>query len=218
MLTPNDIENRVFKKAKMKGYDIDDVEDFLEELLGDYEYLYKQNAERRQLQQQFTNIDDFIKSLQIETTIRLNDPADLPRIAQMSQKTNQFNLTGKRYTDLELKEIIESNGKVFSLSVKDKFGDSGLTGAAVVSLVGNDAHIENLFLSCRILGRKIENTFVEQILLGLKEEFVENVTAAYNKTPKNQLVDNFYESVGFSVINKDEQKKSYVYCLKKDNV
>jgi len=168
---------------------------------------YKQNAERRQLQQQFTNIDDFIKSLQIETTIRLNDPADLPRIAQMSQKTNQFNLTGKRYTDLELKEIIKRNGKVFSLSVKDKFGDSGLTGAAVVSLVGNDAHIDNLFLSCRILGRKIENTFMEQILLSLKEESLENVTAAYNKTPKNQLVENFYESVGFSVLNKDEQKK-----------
>ena len=179
---------------------------------------YKQNAERRQLQQQFTNIEDFIKSLQIETTIRLNDPADLPRIAQMSQKTNQFNLTGKHYTNLELKEIIECNGKVFSLSVKDKFGDSGLTGAAVVSLIGNDAHIENLFLSCRILGRKIENTFVEQILLSLKEESLENVTAAYNKTPKNQLVENFYESVGFSVINKAEQKKSYVYCLKKDNV
>ena len=179
---------------------------------------YKQNAERRQLQQQFTNIDDFIKSLQIETTIRLNDPADLPRIAQMSQKTNQFNLTGKRYTDLELKEIIERSGKVFSLSVKDKFGDSGLTGAAIISLIGNEAHIENLFLSCRILGRKIENTFVEQILLGLKEKTLENVTAAYNKTPKNQLVENFYESVGFSVLNKDEKKKSYVYCLKKGNV
>ena len=179
---------------------------------------YKQNAQRHQLQQQFTDIDDFIKSLEIETTIRLNDEADFPRIAQMSQKTNQFNLTGKRYTDLELKEIIERNGKVFSLSVKDKFGDSGLTGAAVVSLVGNDAHIENLFLSCRILGRKIENTFVEQILLGLKEEFVENVTAVYNKTPKNQLVANFYESMGFSAISKDEQKKSYVYCLRKDNV
>lgn len=179
---------------------------------------YKQNAERREFQQQFTNIDEFIKSLEIETTIRMNDDADIPRIAQMSQKTNQFNLTGKRYTDLELKEIIESNGNVFSLSVKDKFGDSGLTGAAVVSLVGNDAHIDNLFLSCRILGRKIENTFVKQILLSLKEESLENVTAAYNKTPKNQLVENFYESVGFSVINKAEQKKSYVYCLKKDNV
>ncbi len=178
---------------------------------------YKQNAERRQLQQQFTNIDDFIKSLQIETTIRLNDPADLPRIAQMSQKTNQFNLTGKRYTDIELQEIIERNGKVFSLSVKDKFGDSGLTGAAVVSLIGKEAHIDNLFLSCRILGRKIENTFVEQILLGLKEEPLENVTAVYNKTSKNQLVENFYESVGFSVINRDELKKSYLYYLKKDD-
>ena len=179
---------------------------------------YKQNAERREFQQQFTNIDEFIKSLEIQTTIRMNDDADIPRIAQMSQKTNQFNLTGKRFADLELKEIIERNGKVFSLSVKDKFGDSGLTGAAVISLIGNEAHIDNLFLSCRILGRKIENTFVEQILLGLKEEHLENVTAAYNKTPKNQLVENFYESMGFFVVNKDEQKKTYVYCLKKGNV
>ena len=100
--------------------------------------------------------------------------------------------------------------------MKDKFGDSGLTGAAVVSLVGNDAHIENLFLSCRILGRKIENTFVNQILLGLKEKLLGNVTAAYNKTPKNQLVENFYESADFSVMDKGEQKKTYVYCLRKD--
>lgn len=177
---------------------------------------YKQNAERREFQQQFTNIDEFIKSLEIETTIRMNDDADIPRIAQMSQKTNQFNLTGKRYTDLELKEIIEHHGKVFSLSVKDKFGDSGLTGAAVVSLIGNDAHIDNLFLSCRILGRKIENTFVEHILLGLKEDLLENVTATYYKTLKNQLVENFYESMGFSVMDKDVQNKTYVYCLKED--
>ena len=176
---------------------------------------YKQNAERREFQQQFANIDEFIKSLEIETTIRMNDDADIPRIAQMSQKTNQFNLTGKRFTDLEIKEIIDRHGKVFSLSVKDKFGDSGLTGAAIISLIGNEAHIENLFLSCRILGRKIENTFVEQILLGLKEELLENVTASYNKTLKNQLVENFYESMGFSVTSKDEQKKNYVYCLKK---
>lgn len=175
---------------------------------------YKQNAERRQLQQQFTNIDDFIKSLQIETTIRLNDPADLPRIAQMSQKTNQFNLTGKRYTDLELREIIEHNGKVFSLSVKDKFGDSGLTGAAIVSLIGNEAHIENLFLSCRILGRKIENTFVEQILLTLREEGFKCVTAIYSKMPKNQSVVNFYESAGFTETNVGETQKTYVYYLK----
>jgi FkbH-like protein len=176
---------------------------------------YKANTQRRQQQAAFTNMEDYLQSLEMKLRIGKVSDATLQRVAQLTQKTNQFNLTGKRFTDLELKDIIERNGKVFSLSVKDKFGDSGLTGAAVVSLIGNEAHIDNLFLSCRILGRKIENTFVEQILLGLKEELLENVTAVYNKTPKNQLVENFYESVGFSVMNNDEQKKTYVYCLKK---
>ncbi len=174
---------------------------------------YKQNAERHQLQQQFTNIDDFIKSLDIQTTIRLNNESDFPRIAQMSQKTNQFNLSGKRYTELELKDIASRHGMVFSLSVKDKFGDSGLTGTAVISAIDREACIENLFLSCRILGRKIENTFVEQILLALREEGFKCVTAIFNKMPKNPSVAVFYESMGFTVMNSDETKKTYVYSL-----
>ena len=133
----------------------------------------------------------------------------------MSQKTNQFNLTGKRYTDLEIKEIASRHGMVFSLSVKDKFGDSGLTGAAVITAIGNDAHIDNLFLSCRILGRKIEKTFLEQIIWSLREEGFENVTACFNKMPKNQSVAGFYESVGFSKTSENETGKTYVYSLKK---
>ena len=179
---------------------------------------YKQNAQRHQLQQQFTDIDDFIKSLEIETTIRLNAEADFPRIAQMSQKTNQFNLTGKRYTDLEIKDFASRHGMIFSLSVKDKFGDSGLTGAAVITATGNDAHIDNLFLSCRILGRKIEKTFMEQIIWSLREESFENVTACYNKMPKNQSVAEFYDSVGFSKTSESETGKIYVYSLRRDGV
>jgi FkbH-like protein len=145
----------------------------------------------------------------------LNDEADFPIIAQMSQKTNQFNLTGKRYTDLEIKEIASRRGMIFSLSVKDKFGDSGLTGAAVITAIGNDAHIDNLFLSCRILGRKIEKTFMEQIIWSLREDGFENVTACYNKTPKNQSVAEFYGSMGFSKTGENETSKTYVYSLKK---
>jgi FkbH-like protein len=124
-------------------------------------------------------------------------------------------LSGKRYTDLEIKEIVSHHGMVFSLSVKDKFGDSGLTGAAIITAIGNDAHIDNLFLSCRILGRKIEKTFMEQIIWSLREEGFENATACYNKMPKNQSVANFYESVGFSESSMSESGKTYVYSLAK---
>lgn len=170
---------------------------------------YKANAERHQLQSQFTNIDDFIKSLNIETTIRVNDDADFPRIAQMSQKTNQFNLTGKRYTELEFADVMASGGKLFSLSVKDKFGDSGMTGAAIVAVNGDEACIENLFLSCRILGRKIENTFMNALLENMRASGVKTVRASYVKTLKNASVADFYETVGFSTLKKCENESLY---------
>lgn len=170
---------------------------------------YKANAERHQLQAQFSNIDDFIKSLEIQTEIRVNDCSDFARIAQMSQKTNQFNLTGLRYTELEVKDAFDRGGMVFSLSVKDKFGDSGMTGAAIVTVAGGEASIENLFLSCRILGRKIENTFMKTILEKLQAAGVKNVRASYVKTLKNASVADFYESIGFCTLKKLENEALY---------
>lgn len=193
----NDLKNQYFKIYQARAEDREKTQQ------------YKANAERHQLQTQFTNIDDFIKSLNIETTIRVNDESDFPRIAQMSQKTNQFNLTGKRYTELEIADVMASGGKVFSLSVKDKFGDSGMTGAAVVSVVGEVATIDNLFLSCRILGRKIENTFMKALLEKLQLTGVKTVHASYVKTLKNGSVADFYETVGFSTLKKCENESLY---------
>lgn len=170
---------------------------------------YKQNAERHHLQAQFTNIDDFIKSLEIVTEIRMNDVADFARIAQMSQKTNQFNLTGKRYTDLEIKDAFDRGGMVFSLSVKDKFGDSGMTGAAIVNVAGETAEIENLFLSCRILERKIEFTFMDEILGKLRSAGVKMLKACYVKALKNAPVADFYGTCGFEIVAESEGEKEY---------
>lgn len=194
----NDLKNQYFKIYQARAEDREKTQQ------------YKANAERHQLQSQFTNIDDFIKSLNIETTIRANDDADFPRIAQMSQKTNQFNLTGKRYTELEIADVMGRGGYVFSLSVKDKFGDSGMTGAAVVSVVGEAATIDNLFLSCRILGRKIENTFMEAILEKLQLTGVKTVHASYVKTLKNGSVADFYKNCGFKTCEVSETRTFYI--------
>lgn len=193
----NDLKNQYFKIYQARAEDREKTQQ------------YKANAERHQLQSQFTNIDDFIKSLNIETTIRVNDDADFPRIAQMSQKTNQFNLTGRRYTELEIADVMVAGGCVFSLSVKDKFGDSGMTGAAIVTVNGDEASIENLFLSCRILGRKIENTFMKTVLEKLQLAGVKTVHASYVKTLKNRSVADFYETVGFSTLKKCENESLY---------
>lgn len=193
----NDLKNQYFRIYEVRAEDREKTQQ------------YKANAERHQLQSQFTNIDDFIKSLNIETTIRVNDDADFPRIAQMSQKTNQFNLTGRRYTELEIADVMVAGGSVFSLSVKDKFGDSGMTGAAIVTVNGDEASIENLFLSCRILGRKIENTFMKTVLEKLQLAGVKTVHASYVKTLKNRSVADFYETVGFSTLKKCESESLY---------
>lgn len=197
----NDLKNQYFKIYEARA---EDREKTLQ---------YKANAERHQLQSQFTNIDDFINSLNIETTIRVNDDADFPRIAQMSQKTNQFNLTGKRYTDLEIAGIKSAGGYVFSLSVKDKFGDSGMTGAAVVSVAGDAATIDNLFLSCRILGRKIENTFMKAVFEQLRAAGIKSVRASYVKTIKNTSVADYYASEHFKTVSETESEKQYLYSF-----
>jgi len=197
----NDLKNQYFKIYEARAEDREKTQQ------------YKANAERHQLQTQFTNIDDFIKSLNIETTIRVNDESDFPRIAQMSQKTNQFNLTGKRYSDLEIMDVKAAGGYVFSLSVKDKFGDSGMTGAAVVSVVGEAATIDNLFLSCRILGRKIENAFMKTVLEKLQLTGVKTVHASYVKTLKNATVVDYYTSEHFKTISETDSEKQYLYSF-----
>src|SRR5690606_26246470 len=126
---------------------------------------YKQNVERANAENKFENFDAFLESLNLELTIYKNDEQHISRMAQMSQKTNQFNLTTKRYTETQIEEFVKSEKfDSFAFGVRDKFGDNGITGFCIVNYSEKRlATIDTLLMSCRILGRNIEFQFLEEV-------------------------------------------------------
>ncbi|MBQ8070233.1 MAG: HAD-IIIC family phosphatase [Bacteroidales bacterium] len=157
---------------------------------------YKANAARSQAQSSFSDFSSFLRSLDMHLKIERADQFNIPRIAQMTQKTNQFNLTTRRYTDADVRSFIEKGWKIWCLSVADRFGDSGITGTVFVD--GN--RIDTLLLSCRILGKGIEGAFLKSVLYSLRDEGVKEVHAEYIPTAKNSQVKDFYDKQGFTFV------------------
>lgn len=171
---------------------------------------YKANAQRAQAQRSFVDFDSFLESLDIQITIEAANEFNIPRIAQMTQKTNQFNLTTKRYTDADVRSFVQAGWRIWCISVADKFGDNGITGCVMV----NGDTIDTLLLSCRILGKGIEKAFLKKTLFLLKEQGVKSIWAHYSPTTKNTQVKSFYESCGFPCVAQEvDGRKAYVLDL-----
>lgn len=166
---------------------------------------YQANAARAEAQKQFADYASFLRSLQIRLTVAEADEVTLPRIAQMTQKTNQFNLTTRRYQDSDIRQFLQDGWRIWSVSVSDRFGDSGITGCMLVH--GED--IDSFLLSCRVLGKGIESAFLKTVLSLLKQEGCEKMTAHYVPSQKNAQVADFYERCGFRCVNESAQGKDY---------
>ena len=152
---------------------------------------------------------EFVNSLGIQITIEEANEFNIPRIAQMTQKTNQFNLTTRRYTDADVRRFLEKGWRVWCLSVADKFGNQGITGCMMVE----EGRIDTLLLSCRILGLGIEFAFVKTVLRLLKEAGYDKLKAEYVSTTKNAQVSDFYDRCGFSLISEKNGTKQYDVSL-----
>jgi len=179
---------------------------------------YQQNAQRRQLLNAFDTEEQFLKEMDIKLTISENNPVHIPRIAQMTQKTNQFNLTTKRYTPADINNLISKGYLVWDVAVSDKFGDNGITALAIVKTEGLTAEIDSFMLSCRILGRGIENAFLNVVLNSLFEKGIREITASFIPTAKNVQVEKFYDRNGFEMIeavNKAEKKYYRIFLTDK---
>ena len=171
---------------------------------------YKANAARVQAQHSFIDFEAFLESLDIQIIIEAANEFNIPRIAQMTQKTNQFNLTTKRYTDADINDFLAQGWKIWCISVADRFGDNGITGCIMI----NGDEIDTFLLSCRILGKGIEIAFIKQILTMLKESGFATVKADYIPTAKNAQVADFYDRCGFSCVAEDvDGSKSYLLDL-----
>lgn len=170
---------------------------------------YKENTLRNNVKSTFTDMNDYIRSLEIELSIEEVNNITIMRAAQMTQKTNQFNLTTQRYTETDLSEMLNDGAKIYTLSVKDKFGDSGITGLSICKINGETVYVDSFLLSCRILGKGIEDAFMNWILNKLKQLNIKIINSKYISTVKNIQVKDFYERFGFEIISESESIKSY---------
>jgi FkbH-like protein len=174
---------------------------------------YKANAQRNALQHQFIDLSDYIRSLDIEIDVIEANEFNIPRIAQMTQKTNQFNLTTHRYTEADINRLLAEGASIYCISVSDRFGNNGITGVIIVERNNTVANIDSLLLSCRILGKNIETAFVKSVLNILLAEGVKVVRAKYIPTAKNHQVAEFYDKIGLELIAENNGTKEYRLTL-----
>ncbi len=165
--------------------------------------MYAQERTRRLLRQNVDErgggLDGYLASLEMVMTVEIDDPASLKRLAQMTQKTNQFNLTTRRYDEQHMRRLIDApDWMVAHFSLKDMFGDSGIVGLCLFDLSEPGlAELDTYLMSCRVIGRKAESAFLNVLLKRLAATGVRDVVADYLPTPKNGLSANFLPDHGF---------------------
>jgi len=174
--------------------------------------MYAQQRQRKQFENTVSNLDQFLKQLDIKVKIKKSNEFLIPRISQLTLKTNQFNLTTRRYQEEEISEFSkDENFEVGCVQVLDKFGDNGITGAYIVKKNGTSWMLDTFLLSCRIIGRGVEDAMLSQILKDAKNNGVEEFKAEFIHTSKNKPAENFLSDFGFK-----KQDKFWIYNLNND--
>lgn len=162
--------------------------------------LYQGEAQRKSVRSACADIDEYLKSMQSVAVIARDQARDVPRIAQLTQKTNQFNLTTRRYSEQDIAAFIDDpDVAVFSLTVNDRFGTLGLVGVLVVKIHGAVGRVDTFLMSCRALGRRLEQAMLVDCLVALgRERQITEWEAAYVPTRKNAQVAEFWDKLGFA--------------------
>ena len=196
---------------------------------------YQVEAKRVSLSKTFTNEADFLKSLNMVSTVSGFTKFNTPRVAQLSQRSNQFNLRTVRYTDADI-EALANDPKVIDLSftLEDKFGDNGLIAVVIMKpadgqivVGGGDKalFVDTWFMSCRVLKRGMENFTLNQMVEAARAAGYKYIIGEYLPTPKNSMVKDHFSNLGFEriegsaidrfILNVDEYKERECYINKK---
>ena len=166
--------------------------------------MYKENAERARMQASFADYGEYLDSLEMKAVIKSFEPVYMERIAQLTNKSNQFNLTTKRYTQAEIEstaadpDFITLYGKL-----EDKFGDNGVVAITIGRVEDTTCHIDLWLMSCRVLKRDMEFAMMDQLVQECKSRGVTEVRGYYYPTAKNGMVKDFYKTMGFSLLNEE---------------
>ena len=161
--------------------------------------MYAQQKNRQEFERSVTNLDEFLKNLKLKVIIKDADKFSIPRISQLTLKTNQFNLTTKRYQEEDIKNFVEDkNIEIGYAQVEDKFGENGITSVFILNKKNpKEWHLDTFLLSCRIMGRDIEKCIMSHIISKAKKDGVVIIKANYLPTKKNKPIEDFLPDCGF---------------------
>jgi len=169
--------------------------------------MYQANAERQTMMEGSSaeNLGDFLKSLDMVATVSPVNEMNLERSTQLINKSNQFNLTTKRYSEEQLSALASPGWKKYIIRVADRFGDNGIVGLAITNLRDDRVcEIDTFLLSCRVIGRTIETAFLATIAQDARRAGASKLVGRFVPTRKNAPAKDFYRSHGFELIEEAE--------------
>ena len=171
---------------------------------------YKEEAQRAIVKTKFINEDDFLSSLNMVSDVKPFDKFNIPRVSQLTQRSNQFNLRTIRYTEDEIQKIVDSNDYfTLSFTLEDKYGNYGLISVIIVKKQESSLFIDTWIMSCRVLKRGMENFVLNNIADFATKNNYKEIVGEYIPTPKNSMVENHYKNLGFEQIS----NKNNLFCL-----
>ena len=175
---------------------------------------YAAERERKSAFQASQSLEGFLESLEMRVERVDPSPMTVPRIAQLTQKTNQFNLTTRRYSEQEISETsLDPSKKVVAVRVQDRFGDNGIVGVAIASIDGGACRIESFLLSCRVIGRGVETALLGLLIQAIERLGVATVTGLFIPTKKNAPARDFYPKHGFERTSMTSTSDETVWAL-----
>ena len=165
---------------------------------------YAANKERKKLEESFTDTSSYLRSLNMEVIIKDMDDFSFPRIVQLIQKTNQYNLTTRRHTESDVRGFVaDPNYRILEMTVKDKFGDYGIVAAAILKYDTSKVYIDTFLMSCRVLGRGVETAFLSFMAKAAEEKGIKIVEGEVIPTPKNEPSRDMYKKHNFTQKNEN---------------
>ena len=176
--------------------------------------MYKKNAERAALQSQFADYGEYLTSLDMVGVIDDFLPIYLPRITQLTNKSNQFNLTTRRFTTSEMEEVFADDSYIRLYGkLTDKFGDNGIVSVVIGKMNGDTLDVILWLMSCRVLKRDMEYAMLDNLMERAQEKGIKEIKGYYYPTAKNKMVKELYADFGFDKISEDEEGNT-VWTLK----
>jgi FkbH-like protein len=160
---------------------------------------YQAEVQRRSEREKFVDEADFLRSLQMSASVQTFSPFQYPRIAQLTQRSNQFNLRTVRYTEKQIEAVAESKEKrTIAVELRDRFGDYGLISVIILERRKAEYFVDTWIMSCRVLGRGVESLVLNAIVAAAEADRIGRVVGEYLPSAKNGMVKDHYAKLGFA--------------------